>query len=69
VWIACFLGADFLYYWFHRTSHEVNALWGAHVVHHQSEEFNLAVALRQGAFQGTFSWIFYLPLASSGSRP
>jgi sterol desaturase/sphingolipid hydroxylase (fatty acid hydroxylase superfamily) len=59
-WVACFLGVDFLYYWFHRTSHEVNAFWAAHVVHHQSEEFNLAVALRQGAFQGTFSWIFYL---------
>jgi sterol desaturase/sphingolipid hydroxylase (fatty acid hydroxylase superfamily) len=44
------LGVDFLYYWFHRTSHEVNAFWAAHVVHHQSEEFSLAVALRQGAF-------------------
>jgi sterol desaturase/sphingolipid hydroxylase (fatty acid hydroxylase superfamily) len=69
VWIACFLGVDFLYYWFHRTSHEVNAFWAAHVVHHQSEEFNLAVALRQGAFQGTFSWIFYLPLAVLGFPP
>jgi sterol desaturase/sphingolipid hydroxylase (fatty acid hydroxylase superfamily) len=69
VWIACFLGVDFLYYWFHRTSHEVNAFWAAHVVHHQSEEFNLAVALRQGAFQGTFSWVFYLPLAVLGFPP
>jgi len=69
VGIACFLGVDFLYYWFHRTSHEVNAFWAAHVVHHQSEEFNLAVALRQGAFQGTFSWIFYLPLAVIGFPP
>jgi sterol desaturase/sphingolipid hydroxylase (fatty acid hydroxylase superfamily) len=68
-WIACFLDVDFLYYWFHRTSHEVNAFWAAHVVHHQSEEFNLAVALRQGAFQGTFSWIFYLPLAVLGFPP
>jgi sterol desaturase/sphingolipid hydroxylase (fatty acid hydroxylase superfamily) len=69
VWIACFLGVDFLYYWFHRTSHEVNAFWAAHIVHHQSEEFNLSVALRQGAFQGTFSWIFYLPLAILGFPP
>jgi alkylglycerol monooxygenase len=69
VWVACFLGVDFLYYWFHRTSHEVNAFWAAHVVHHQSEEFNLAVALRQGAFQGTFSWVFYLPLAILGFPP
>jgi len=65
-WIACLVGVDFLYYWFHRKSHEVNAFWAAHVVHHQSEEYNLAVALRQGAFQGAFSWVFYLPLAVIG---
>ena len=69
VWVAGFVGVDFLYYWFHRMSHEVNAFWAAHVVHHQSEEFNLAVALRQGAFQGSFSWIFYLPLAWIGLPP
>jgi sterol desaturase/sphingolipid hydroxylase (fatty acid hydroxylase superfamily) len=68
-WVSCFLGVDFLYYWFHRTSHERGALWAAHVVHHQSEEFNLAVALRQGAFQGSFSWVFYLPLAVLGFPP
>ncbi|HEX6739485.1 MAG TPA: sterol desaturase family protein [Vicinamibacteria bacterium] len=69
VWAACFLGVDFLYYWFHRLSHEVNAFWAAHVVHHQSEEFNLSVALRQGTFQNVFSWIFYLPLALLGFPP
>lgn len=68
-WIACFLGVDFLYYWFHRKSHELNAFWAAHVVHHQSEEYNLTVALRQGAFQGWFSWVFYLPLAVIGFPP
>jgi sterol desaturase/sphingolipid hydroxylase (fatty acid hydroxylase superfamily) len=68
-WAGCVLGVDFLYYWFHRTSHEVNAFWAAHVVHHQSEEYNLAVALRQGALQGAFSWIFYLPLALLGFPP
>jgi hypothetical protein len=45
----------------------VNAFWAAHVVHHQSEEYNLAVALR--AFQTAFSWIFYLPLAVLGFPP
>src|SRR5712691_9314596 len=68
-WVTCLLGVDFLYYWFHRKSHEVNAFWAAHVVHHQSEEYNLAVALRQGAFQSAFSWIFYLPLALIGFPP
>jgi len=41
------LGVDFFYYWFHRKSHEVNILWAGHSVHHQSEEYNLSVALRQ----------------------
>ena len=69
VWVTCFLGVDFFYYWFHRVSHEWSLPWGAHVVHHQSEEFNLAVALRQGAFQPLFSWVFYLPLAVLGFPP
>jgi sterol desaturase/sphingolipid hydroxylase (fatty acid hydroxylase superfamily) len=68
-WVAVFFGVDFAYYWFHRLSHEVNFLWGAHVVHHQSEEYNLAVALRQAAFQPWFSWIFYLPMAVIGFPP
>ena len=47
----------------------MNAGWAAHVVHHQSEEYNLTVALRQGAFQPAFSWVFYLPLAVLGFPP
>ena len=69
VFATCFLGVDFLYYWFHRMSHEVGAFWAAHSVHHQSEEYNLSVALRQGAFQSFFSWMFYLPLALLGFPP
>jgi sterol desaturase/sphingolipid hydroxylase (fatty acid hydroxylase superfamily) len=69
VWLVLFLGVDFFYYWFHRTSHQVNLLWAAHIVHHQSEEYNLTVALRQSWFQGWFSWIFYLPLAFMGFQP
>lgn len=68
-WVACFLLVDHQYYWFHRISHESNLPWGAHIVHHSSEEFNLAVALRQGAFQPLFSWVFYLPLAWLGFGP
>ena len=69
IWVILFLGVDFLYYWFHRMSHQVNALWAAHVVHHQSEEYNYTVALRQSWFQSWFSWIFYLPLAIIGFDP
>lgn len=68
-WITAFLLVDLLYYWFHRLSHEVNFLWAAHIVHHQSEEYNLSVALRQSWWQGLFSWWFYVPLAVLGFHP
>lgn len=69
VWIILFIAVDFCYYWFHRMSHQINALWAAHIVHHQSEEYNLTVALRQSWFQSWFSWVFYLPLAFLGFEP
>jgi sterol desaturase/sphingolipid hydroxylase (fatty acid hydroxylase superfamily) len=65
-WVALFLGVDLCYYWFHRLAHEISVLWGSHIVHHQSEEYNLTVALRQAWFQGAFSWFFYIPLALLG---
>ena len=64
--IILFVSADFLYYWAHRMSHQINLFWGGHVVHHQSEDYNLSVALRQGSFQTFFTFIFYLPLAFAG---
>ncbi|EQA45929.1 fatty acid hydroxylase family protein [Leptospira broomii serovar Hurstbridge str. 5399] len=69
VWVACFVLYDLAYYWNHRLSHEVNFLWAGHVVHHQSEEYNLTVALRQASFHSLFSWVFYLPLALLGFPP
>src|SRR6185437_370730 len=66
VWISGLLLYDFLYYWLHRMGHEVNILWAAHVVHHQSEEYNLSTALRQTSTGGLLGWIFYLPMAVLG---
>jgi sterol desaturase/sphingolipid hydroxylase (fatty acid hydroxylase superfamily) len=60
------VGVDFAYYWFHRTSHRVRFVWAAHVVHHQSEEYNLSVALRQSWIQPLLSLPFYMPLAVVG---
>jgi sterol desaturase/sphingolipid hydroxylase (fatty acid hydroxylase superfamily) len=69
IWIACFLAKDMTYYWAHRMSHEMNIGWATHIAHHQSEEYNLTVALRQGAFQSLFFNVFYLPLAFVGFPP
>ena len=38
---------DFCYYWLHRAGHVVALFWAAHVVHHQSQHYNLTTALRQ----------------------
>lgn len=65
----CFVAVDLAYYWSHRISHEVNLFWTGHVVHHQSEEYNLSVALRQGAFQKVLMFWVYLPLAIIGFPP
>lgn len=65
-WTIVFLLVDLCYYWSHRMAHQVNFLWAGHVVHHSSEEYNLAVALRQSSLHGLFSWIFYIPLALLG---
>lgn len=69
VWLAALLLYDFLYYWHHRLGHEIGVLWAAHVVHHQSEEFNLSTALRQTSSGFLFGWLFYLPMALLGFPP
>jgi sterol desaturase/sphingolipid hydroxylase (fatty acid hydroxylase superfamily) len=65
-WLVALLAVDFAYYWWHRAGHQVNALWAMHVVHHQSERYNLTVALRQPSFSGLIGWIVYVPIALLG---
>ena len=65
-WAIAVVGVEIGYYWWHRLSHEVNLLWAVHVVHHQSEDYNLAVALRQAILSPVSVLPFYLPLAVLG---
>ena len=65
-WLSLFLLVDLAYYWAHRMSHEINLFWGGHVVHHQSEDYNLSVALRQSSFQVVWTFAFSLPIAVIG---
>ena len=69
VWVLGFVLQDFFYYWNHRKGHEINILWAAHAVHHQSEEYNLTTALRQTSTGFLLSWIFYVPMAVLGIPP
>ena len=68
-WIALLFALDLCYYCFHRASHRINLIWAGHIVHHQSEEYNLSVALRQSWFVGAIAWVFYVPLAIAGFSP
>ena len=67
-WIL-FVLFDFCYYWEHRMAHEISLFWGGHSVHHQSEDFNLSVALRQTSTGFIWGFPFYLPLALIGFDP
>ena len=65
-WVFAFILYDFCYYWQHRFGHTVGLFWASHVVHHQSEEFNLTTALRQPGAGAFTNWIFYVPMALGG---
>jgi alkylglycerol monooxygenase len=51
-YIIAFFALDLTGYLVHRIDHEYNIFWNAHIIHHSSEEYNLACALR----------FFYYPL-------
>ncbi len=67
VWVIAFIAIDFAGYWNHRMSHRINFFWNQHIIHHSSEEFNLACALRQSVSNliGYFP-LFLIPAAILG---
>ncbi|MGB3071219.1 MAG: lysoplasmalogenase family protein [Ottowia sp.] len=68
-WLLALLFYDLCYYWLHRMGHESAVLWAAHVVHHQSQHYNLSTALRQTSTGALLGWVFYLPMAVAGVPP
>ena len=69
-YIIVFVVLDFAGYVVHAIDHKVNFFWNSHLVHHSSEEFNLACALRQSisVFVRLFV-ILLLPAALLGIDP
>ena len=66
-YILAIISIDFAGYWGHLLSHKVNFFWNLHIIHHSSEEFNLACALRQSISNiVSFFTIFLLPSALLG---
>ncbi len=66
-YLIAFICIDFAGYWVHRWSHHINIFWNLHIIHHSSEEFNLACALRQSisTLVNPFSFLL-LPAALLG---
>lgn len=62
-----FIALDFAGYCVHRIQHTYNVFWNNHLVHHSSEEYNLACALRQSiAGIVKLFTVFLLPAALLG---
>jgi sterol desaturase/sphingolipid hydroxylase (fatty acid hydroxylase superfamily) len=66
LWVALFICTDFTWYWYHRLAHEINVFWAAHIVHHQSEDFNYTVSARITVFQAVLRTGFWCILPVIG---
>jgi alkylglycerol monooxygenase len=69
IWVILILATDLVWYWYHRLGHEINILWAAHIVHHQSEEFNYTVSARITTFQAVIRNVFWCLLPLAGFHP
>jgi len=67
-WILLFLATDLLWYWYHRFGHKVNIFWAAHIVHHQSDDFNYTAAARITVFQAVARGLFWSILPIIGFK-
>ena len=67
LYIVAFICIDFASYWSHRLNHKINFFWNQHVIHHSSEEFNMACALRQSVSNVLgYGALFLIPAAFLG---
>ena len=65
-WVLLIVFMDFCWYWYHRTGHTINFMWASHIVHHQSEHFNISAGARITAVQSVYRFIFYLVIPLMG---
>jgi alkylglycerol monooxygenase len=69
IWVLLLLTTDFVWYWYHRLGHEINIFWGAHIVHHHSEDFNYTVSARITTLQAVVRNLFWCVLPFVGFHP
>lgn len=63
-YVVTFIVLDFQFYWGHRLHHQINFLWNNHLIHHNSEEYNIATSMRQ-PFIGFINFLFFLSLPAA----
>lgn len=64
-----FLTVDFVWYLYHRTSHNLKLFWSFHSTHHQTDDFNFSLGLRVSFLQQIIRSFFWLPIALLGLDP
>lgn len=66
LWLFTLLAWDFGFYWLHRLHHQLRPLWAVHVVHHQGENYNLSLGVRNSWYSSLTSIPFFMVLALLG---
>ena len=67
--VVAVLLSDFIWYFYHRSGHRINLFWGAHIIHHQSEDYNYSVALNLTPFQVVIRVLFWSLMPVLGFLP
>lgn len=64
--ILTFFVAEFVFYWYHRLSHELPLLWTMHHTHHSGMKMNFTTAIRLNWLGAFVSPLIYLPFVLLG---
>ncbi len=65
-WLFAFIAWDLCFYWMHRLHHKIPLLWSIHRVHHQGENMNLTLAMRNSWYSSLSNFPFIAVLALLG---
>lgn len=57
---------DFLYYWYHRLSHSLWALWNVHAVHHQATSLTPSLGLKSSILDFAVICLVTIPMVLIG---
>ncbi|XP_054164701.1 alkylglycerol monooxygenase-like [Oppia nitens] len=62
-WFLSLLLIEFVYYWVHRSLHEINIFWASHQFHHNAVDIDVSTTLRDTLIDLVIYEFFPIPLA------